>query len=515
MTPIEARRLVLQGALDGAGTPTERNRLGQFATPTRLAAEVLAHARKLFPLGRPVRFLDPAIGTGAFYSAFLRAFPARRIEAAVGFEIDPHYAEPARKLWRRHPLQLVVGDFTAAKPPAARGRFNLIVCNPPYVRHHHMTAAEKARLREAAAGASGVRLAGLAGLYCYFLALAHAWLAEDGIAGWLIPSEFMDVNYGEPLKRYLLEKVELLRVHRCDPGDLQFSDALVSSAMVWLRKRRPSPGHLPGHLVEFSFGGTLADPARSRRVGAGALRNVRKWTGIAAAGVRAARGASKLGDFFSVRRGLATGANRFFILTRAEIEARRLPRAFFRPILPGPRFLPADVIEADPDGMPMIERQNFILDCRLPEAEIRARHPVLWSYLESGKPSVAKTYLCSRRNPWYAQEYRPAAPFICTYMGRNLARRKKPFRFILNRSQATAANVYLLLYPKPALARALDEDPGLARRVWALLDAIPPETLLWEGRVYGGGLFKLEPNELANVRADGIAALLGVAVALR
>ena len=34
------------------------------------------------------------------------------------------------------------------------------------------------------------------------------------------------------------------------------------------------------------------------------------------------------------------------------------------------------------------------------------------------------------------------------------------------------------------------------------------EQLLDEGRVYGGGLHKLEPKELANVDASAIAALL-------
>jgi len=93
-------------------------------------------------------------------------------------------------------------------------------------------------------------------------------------------------------------------------------------------------------------------------------------------------------------------------------------------------------------------------------------------------------------------------------MGRNLAKREKPFRFIFNRSQATAANVYLLLYPIPALVKALETDPELGRLVWKFLDSIPAETLLGEGRVYGGGLYKMEPKELANVPADAIAALL-------
>jgi len=95
-------------------------------------------------------------------------------------------------------------------------------------------------------------------------------------------------------------------------------------------------------------------------------------------------------------------------------------------------------------------------------------------------------------------------------MGRGLEKREKPFRFILNRSRATAANVYLLLYPKPSLATVLASRPDFDMRVWDYLNSIPSATLLGEGRVYGGGLYKLEPKELASVSAARVAEMIGV-----
>ena len=65
----------------------------------------------------------------------------------------------------------------------------------------------------------------------------------------------MDVNYGQAVKRYLLDKVTLLHIHRFDPNDVQFADALVSSAVVWFRKSLPPKDH----AVTFTFGGTLLD----------------------------------------------------------------------------------------------------------------------------------------------------------------------------------------------------------------------------------------------------------------
>jgi len=502
--PLEDRRLVLQATCDAGRTQKERNRRGQFATPTALATEMLEQARALLPPDVPVRFLDPAIGTGAFYSALLRTFPKERIAGAAGFEIDPHYGEPARGLWQGHPLKLTLGDFTTAEAPRPAGRFNLIICNPPYVRHHHLDNADKARLQAATAEACGVKVGGLAGLYCYFLALSHAWLADDGIAGWLIPSEFMDVNYGVAAKRYLLNHVELLQIQRFDPNDVQFGDALVSSAVVWFRKRRP----MAGHQIEFTYGGTLANPARRLPVAAGALQTEAMWTRFPESPVRETSTGLRLADFFKIQRGIATGDNTFFIRSTQQLAAHGLPRELFKPILPGPRHLPTDEVEADQDGIPKLERRLFILDCRLPEGEIKQRYPSLWAYLQTGKPSVSERYLCRFRSPWYAQENRPPAPFVCTYMGRGDVKSGRPFRFILNHSLATTANVYLMLYPKPPLALALEDNPKLKRKVWEFLNAIKPETLLGEGRVYGGGLYKMEPKELANVGAEAIAALL-------
>ena len=118
-----------------------------------------------------------------------------------------------------------------------------------------------------------MEISGLAGLYCYFLLLCHDWMEEMGLAIWLIPSEFMDVNYGVTLRRYLTERVTLLHIHRFCPTDVQFTDALVSSAVVVFRKSPP-----PGHRARFSFGGPIEQPQTEALVPLDALRRSRKWT---------------------------------------------------------------------------------------------------------------------------------------------------------------------------------------------------------------------------------------------
>jgi hypothetical protein len=505
----EIARLAEQVRLDALKTSAQRNERGQFATPPDLAMEIVRHLQTMWMTAEPVRFIDPAVGTGSFYSALLQVFPRSAIARAVGIELDEVFAQAAARLWSTDGLEVRTGDFTAQKAPEADSdRFNLILANPPYVRHHHLGASDKIRLKQLVDDRFCNTTSGLAGLYVYFLLLAHDWLADGGLGVWLIPSEFMDVNYGQAVRDYLTSNVTLLQIHRFAPSDEKFSDAMVTSAVVIFRKTKPALNH----QVLFSFGASLADPSANERVDVSTIRGSSKWTGYpveAAQGFRTNADVRSLGDLFNIKRGLVTGANDFFILPRRNANGLGIPDEVIRPILPSPRILSISVIERDLDGWPALDEPLALIDCNQPEEKVRMRYPRFWKYLESGKEQgLHLRYISSRREPWYSQEERAPAPFVCTYMGRG-GNGTKPFRFFWNKSEATAANVYLLLYPKERLNVLFRRRPALYSNVFDALNSIDLRNFLGEGRVYGGGLHKIEPKELAALDATALLSAIG------
>ena len=503
---IESKRMQIQTRIDNSKNIENRRRLGQFATPFELAKEIMNYGLTL-QSEEEISFLEPALGTGVFYSVLLSEINkySKCIKSAVGVEVDDDFYLAAQELWRNSNIKILHSDFTKT---VNIEKINLLICNPPYVRHHYIGSEKKAELADMVKSETGLLVSGLSGLYCYFILLAHKWLAPNAVCGWLIPSEFMDVNYGSILKQYLLNNVHLIRVHRYNPKNCKFDDALVSSCVVWFKNEIVSSNY----DVEFSYGGTHSKPEISKRIDRNSLDKQRKWTHFPKESNKNVQSENmcipKLGDFFNIKRGLATGDNDFFILSKEQIDDHKLDMTFFTPILPSPRYLKCDEVFSDSNGYPQLDTQLFLLNCTLSEDELKEKNPSVWEYLNSGKEITAQKYLCKKRKVWYYQENRVATPFLCSYMGRGNNERSVPFRFILNHTNAIATNSYLMLYPKDSLKEAIIHSPDILHKIWSALVEISANDLESEGRVYGGGLKKIEPKELSYVKCPHLAELL-------
>lgn len=502
---VRAKRLDLQKKLDAQKNALDRNKLGQYATPSSLADSILKLGLSALPNNTDVRFLDPAIGLGSFYDSLVRVGSDRNISKAYGVEIDPHYFAPSSELWTGSELELINDDFTQLVPPDKNeDKFNLLICNPPYVRHHHMKAEDKSRLQQIVLNNHTIKSSKLMGLYGYFLLLSHKWVQQDGISVWLIPTEFMDVNYGQAIKEYLSKEVSLIRLHTFKPEDVQFDDALVSSTVVMFRNSKPSDQQ----EVIFSLGGTLEDPTSIHTVTQSKLNSEDKWSKVAK-GVKVAdaREAVKFSDIFDIKRGIATGSNAFFIMTKQEAVQRNIPEEFLQPILPSSRYISSSIIEANDDGTPILDKDLFLLNCRLPEHIVERDYPDLWKYLEEGKAQgIADGYICRNRKPWYKQELRTSPDLVVGYMGRS-RKESTPFKFYINRSKAIAANSYLMIYLKPEIKDQAEHEGKNMLRLIDSLASITEDIFLEKGRSYGGGLHKLEPKELGNVPLYNVSDL--------
>lgn len=491
----EAERFRRQKEVDASKSLPERNVNGQYSTPFELAHVMVGQAlrdRHWQSGDGAVHVFEPACGSGVFLSALL-AIPHAPAFLFTGVERDPDYADICKSVFASKNVRIVEGDFfIVSETEAFQASADVLVANPPYVRHHHLAFEDKLRLQSRVLRELGIQISGLSGLYVSFILLADRLLRAGAVASWLIPGEFLYTNYGKALREYLLKRVTLLRLHTFASEDVQFDDALVSSCIVTYRKA-PPPADAEFEVTEGRYGAS----GFGRKWRCAELSSFSKWVFKEQSETGKSQGVT-VGDLFRVTRGIATGNNGFFVLDEEHVSMAGIERDALTPLLPGPRFLRDAVIDADDQGEPQIEKRRYLLSLDAQPEEVERRYPRAYQYLREGeRAGVPSGGLCKMRKLWYQQEKREPPQYLVSYMGRANPVTGQSVRFFLNRSKGIATNGFICLYPRPFLVDLLSGRPDRETELLACLNAVPPGHVDAAGRQYGGGLKKIEPRELS------------------
>jgi hypothetical protein len=504
----EGERLKQQQRVDGSKSAFERNQMGQFSTPFVLADQMTEYALPLLTETSGVlKALEPACGSGVFLSALTKQCP--NTFSFLGVEVDRAYAEICQKLYKEGDVTVLIEDYFQFQGRQEwNGKFDLLLTNPPYVRHHHIDSLEKVKLQEKVQLLLNIQVSGLSGLYVYYLLLSDQLLKEGAIGSWLVPSEFLYTNYGKALREYLSQHVTLVRIHIFHSDDVQFDDALVSSCIVTYRKTTPS------HSDSFDVTtGSYDSPDLLCRRACTSCDPSEKWTFLDAEVSPASEGIL-LGDLFQVTRGIATGNNDFFILSPEDVASRKIEKSVLLPLIPSPRYVKEPIINADAAGFPLIEKAGYLLSISETPDEVERLYPSAFQYLNEGvEKRVHEGALCKGRKVWYFQERRAPPLYVASYMGRVANARGTAIHFHLNRSKGIVTNGFICLYPKSFLMKLLKGDNARQEELLEALNSITAESFTRGGRNYGGGLQKIEPNELGRIRLSQIPKWLVVSTA--
>ncbi|MGH2715037.1 MAG: HsdM family class I SAM-dependent methyltransferase [Thermoleophilaceae bacterium] len=473
--PGDAYEALVSGADRRAG--------GQFQTPT-WAADLMAS----WLLQEPCDLLlDPGVGAGRLlFRAAGRPEPAPR--RMLGLDVDGVSLEMARVNLLLRGIDNCALRRCNFLLRNLRERPDAVTCNPPYSRHHSIPATEKAAIHAGFEERLGLRLSRLAGLHVLFLVRALEVIREAGRLAFITPAEWLDVNYGWAIKRFVLERAHVEAIVLWEHDHLYFDGALTTAAITLLRA---GAGTGPTRVVRLPRRPPAVEEVvaaiegqRTRlRVADVDLAPGAKWSHPVRR--RVPRG-KPLRDIARVRRGIATGCNRFFVVSEAARREHGIERSHVRPCITTPRLVPGDELtradlERLSDDLP-----RWVLNCHDRDAE--RRNDALGRYLRWGKDAhdAHAGYLASRRQPWYALERREASPVLFTYMNR-----QRP-RFIRNRAAAVPLNTFLIVEPHDGI----DAD-----QLWRALKAEHlMRQLIRAKRNYGGGLWKIEPRELGDLR---------------
>lgn len=194
--------------------------------------------------------------------------------------------------------------------------------------------------------------------------------------------------------------------------------------------------------------------------------------------------------FIKVKRGLATGANDFFLFNRAKKEQLQLKDEFFVPVIPRANLVSLPIFTTQHFNKLATDNASVFL-LNAPDV---VTDPALQHYLDSGvKQNIHRRYLTRHRSPWYALERREVAPI---------------FMSVFNRGTINVVRNEAQIYNLTTFHSIFVLDESQTDLIFAyLLTPLAKDIILQNRREYGGGLEKLEPLDINHAACVNFNAL--------
>jgi len=540
--------------------PLDRKRLGQFYTPIGIVDTIIQLTIK-----NPTDVvLDPGCGSGSFlvrayqklrelnkfpksiegplaekahqqilnqlYGVDINQFPAHltvinlavqnsraRIEKVNVVVNDVFDIKPGQETLSGFESITTEGKSAFVKIPPA---FDIVVANPPYIEQELLGFKEKKKIKNLLEEEykfklylgslteirnESIILDKQSDIYIYFYIHGIKFLKNGGRLGFISSNKWLEVDYGEPFQKFLLENAKIEYIIEFDRAI--FPDAEVNTTVVILEKDRQKSSR-DSNLVRFvrvkekmEFNTQLSlirqakESFEDGRIRINVIRQSDLKEGKWNIHLRAPpvfqrivsnKRVKPLSSLAKIFRGLTTGYDKFFFLDKNTIEEHQIESRFLTPCVHSPKNVKGLVIDK--------EIATYLFTVNMSKSDLKGTNAL--KYIQYGEKleveprkgfqrsmrRLPKLETLKNRNPWYALPEFEVAPILLVKM-----MDKRP-KALWNQAEAQAANLFYYIIPKRK-QDVLVILGFLNSSVGALLTEL-------YGRSYGGGVLELAAYEL-------------------
>lgn len=446
-----------------------RRALGQYFTHPKVADFMV---RWVLGSGQNALF-DPAFGLGAFWEAL----PNRDKIGFSASEIDPDIIQVWKGKTGESASFIAAEDYLLSW---GKARPN-IVCNPPYMRFQKFL--NRKAVFSSFERKLGIRLSGYTNAASAFLVKSIAELSPSGRLAYIMPLEFLNTGYGAIVKQQLIESRHLFAILRLDCEKDVFPDVTTSIGIVLFDK---AVNHASAKFYSLKSVDDLAALQGVDAVSEVSFESLDpkcKWLPLFHKNAFAVDSGKStvLSSFGRFSRGIATGANQFFVLRPS--SARKFS------------------IEEGSECVPCITKSSQVCKPVFDASDYRALYdldrPILLfspredrsagasEYIKYGESAGFNArFLTKNRTPWYKTESRRPAPLLLGVFSRG------GYKVILNRSKALNLTCFHGFQPNLFGQQYLEH---LFLYLWS---NIGRDIVSLSMRKYGDSLDKFEPNDL-------------------
>lgn len=425
------------------------------------------------------RVLEPSAGDGRFLSALL---PVSKEVKAI--EIFDEKVKHIQTRYQSKNLTVMKRDFLEYAMDSEE-KYSLIIGNPPYISPKMMKKEDIELAREICAR-EALQKSVMQNMWLAFVVGASRLLDRAGSIFFVLPMEFLQVQYAEKLRVHLEKKFNT--IHIISFQKRIFPDIEQEICLVYLTNKKERTPYI---LYEIYPDAVSQKPAFSNTIKKN--KPLKKWSnailqdGDILLLKKISEKYNKISEMGESAPGIVTGGNKYFILTEDQVKKYQCA-GYTLPILQKSSYIRENTIVIDRDTMEGIRKKKrpmFLLDLSKVEEEKLPRK--LREYLEQikeekvGDVRLIERYKCANRTPWYG------VPIVHKGDVVFFKRYHIVPRVYINRADihTTDAGYHI------RLKKEWEKDSF----VFCFYNSLTLAQCEFQGRYYGGGVSELIPTE--------------------
>ena len=457
---------------------SHRKKYAQFFTPETIADFM---AQWVLEGGNVKCVLEPAFGLGIFTRSMLKT--GAKIEVTA-YDIDKRIIDEAKRNMAVPNVCIINQDYITS---SWEDSYDAIICNPPYLKFHDY---DNNRLVPIVNQRLGSSLSRFTNLYPLFLLKSLTQLKNGGRCAYIIPSEFLNADYGVEVKRFLLGMDIQMHFIIIDFEENVF-DGAITTACIVLCENRPCDGFIRFSTVRNTD--ELQEALGSfRQVPRESIKADVKWKNYYNEGNSIKfKYLIDFSTYAKVSRGIATGANKYYTFSRDKARRYDIPQEALLRCVCHSVDIDKTIFTSEDFERLEDENKSLYLFNGVGHEECQS----VSDYISLGeKEGVKERYLCQGRKPWYSLEKRAPAPIWVSVFNR------KGLKFVRNEAMISNLTTFHCLYINTFF---VDADILFAY----LLTDMAYQIFLDNSRQYGNGLVKFEPNDLNKAKVVDLGQL--------
>lgn len=374
----------------------EQKATGSYYTPYELVDFMVDYLKNEQQDFRNV--LEPAAGDGRFITKLLSV--AEKIDAV---ELDKNKTDELKNKYEDTKVNVFHNDFLEYIV-AASTKYSLIIGNPPYINVKNLEEQSLKKAKDLCIQV-GFKACVMQNMWVAFVIGACRLLEQYGAVFYVLPMEFLQVQYAEKLRGYLENSFNTIHIICFE--EIIFKDIEQDICLVYLTNKKQNSKYI---IYKQYKNEKDRKPLNINRIQKN--KPLQKWSNAILMDEELTLLKTNTTQFTSISEigeiapGVVTGGNKYFILSEEKVKEYQC-EGMVLPIIQKSSFIGKNTVEIDDELMKKLISQGkavYLLNLAKEEKKLpdKLREYLEWAgEQKTDDIKLKERFKCANRSPWY------------------------------------------------------------------------------------------------------------------